>query len=111
MNKTYKIILYTLIVFFLFTLVITIWYVIEFGSSESIINAISIKNIIVRYGIVGSLAPTISYLIIYFLIKKVKKTWIIYLSIALLIAVLFLYGVWFLWYTSISGLTHNPFVE
>ncbi len=110
MKSRYSIALYTIIIFVLSTIIITLWYIVKVGSSISI-SFNTIKNIIFRYGFIGALLPSIFFLSVSIFSKIIKNKWVLSLIIILLTILLIMAGLQFFWYFVVSGLTDNPFVD
>jgi hypothetical protein len=96
MKTTYKLILYSVLILIISTIIITYWYISDHLLSDvSAIRTQSVINIVIHIGLVGSLIPTFSFLIIYFLIKKIKNIWLLSLIIIILIALVIAIAYWF----------------
>lgn len=106
-----KIILYSIGVFLLSTVLITIWYVMHVGSSTPEISFTSVKNVAVEIGFYGAFMATILFLIGHFAIKTIKNKWLLGISLLVLLGLIVLAIGWFLWYVSITGLVDNPIIE
>ncbi|WP_158991093.1 hypothetical protein [Mucilaginibacter sp. L196] len=112
MKNIYKIIGYSVIVFLLSDIIVTLWFVLNIGSSVPHITFNSIVYIFIHYGAVLSTPATISYLIIYALYKKVKIRWTLYLSaLIILCCAFFLTAYIFIWYMTAGLLTNDLFVQ
>jgi hypothetical protein len=92
MKKLFSLFRKVILVFLLFNLIITLWFVFDIGSSVPHITFNSIKYILMHYGFALSIPPTISYLIIYLLYKKIQTRWIFYLSAYLIICSCFFFN-------------------
>jgi uncharacterized membrane protein len=96
MKTIYKLILYSSLILILSTIGITYWYISDHLLSDvSAMHTQSVINIAIHIGIVGSLIPLFSFLIIYFLIKKIKNIWLLSLLIIILIALVIAIVYWF----------------
>ena len=96
MKNYYKLISYCFIILIISTLGITYWYVSDhLLSNFSSIHFSSLVDIIIQIGLVGALIPTFSFLIIYFLIKKVKNKGLLSFFVIILIAIIIALVYWF----------------
>ncbi|KIA97021.1 MULTISPECIES: hypothetical protein [unclassified Flavobacterium] len=96
MKSTYKLILYSIIIFVISTIGITYWYVSDHLLSDmSAMPMKSLMNISIYIGLVGALIPTFSFLIIYFLTRKIKNKWLLSLVLIILFAVVLAIVYWF----------------
>jgi hypothetical protein len=104
----YKVIL----VFFLSNLIITLWFIFDIGASVPNITFNSIKYIFMHYGFALSIPPTISYIIIYLLHKKIQIRWIFYLSTCFIICCcFFLMAYIFVWYGVVGIIKDDLFTQ
>jgi hypothetical protein len=95
MNNTYKLILFSFLILIISTIGITYWYISDHFLSVNDISTQLIIDIAIYIGLVGALIPTFSFLILYFLIKKVKNIWLLSLLIIILIAAILVIVYWF----------------
>ncbi|SPE76557.1 hypothetical protein FLACOL_00539 [Flavobacterium columnare] len=95
MKNIYKPILYSLLILVVSTIEITYWYIsdhLEYNPIEykfykvSDIQIQSLIDVILQIGFVGGILPMFLFLIIYFLKIKIKKTWLFFFLIFILIA-------------------------
>lgn len=68
MKKLSNLLIRSILVFLLSDIIITLWFILVIGSSESHISFNSIKYVFVHYGFALSIPPAISYLFIYLFI-------------------------------------------
>lgn len=101
-----------ILVFLLSNLIFTLWFVFDIGSSVPHITFNSIKYIFMHYGFALSIPPTISYLLIYLLYKKIQRVWIFYLSSCLIICFcFFLIAYIFAWYGVVGIIKDDLFTQ
>ncbi|KUJ60517.1 hypothetical protein AR687_17240 [Flavobacteriaceae bacterium CRH] len=96
MRNYYKLIFYCFLILIISTIGITYWYISDHLLSDfSSIQFKSLVAIIIQITLLEGLIPTFSFLIIYFLIKKVKNkqllAFLILILIVLVIAVVYRY--------------------
>lgn len=83
MKKNLKLVLFSLIIFILSTIGASYWFT-TLHTVDA--NFEHIIKIILQVGIVLGIIPTITFLMIYYLIKKVKNVWLLsFLLIGLII--------------------------
>lgn len=112
MKKTYKIIGYSVIVFLLSDIIITLWFVLNIGSSVPHITFKSVLHIFMHYGLTLSIPTTISYFIIYVLYKNIKIRWVVYLSALIIMCCAFFLTVYiFIWYMTAGVITNDLFEQ
>ncbi|AQX06262.1 hypothetical protein KRE40_10825 [Elizabethkingia meningoseptica] len=106
-----KTVIITIAVFLLSTLIISALYISTFGESETI-GAATIKNVVLRFGMVLSIPISIACLLINIVIRNINNKWVIALLILIILALLyFVMTFMYLWYVSIDTLIENPFVD
>ncbi|OUL60536.1 hypothetical protein [Flavobacterium sp. AJR] len=96
MKTTYKLILYSILILIISTIGITYWYVSDHLLSH--MSSMSMRvliDIAIYIGLAGAFIPTFSFLIIYFLIRKVKNKWLLSLLLIILFAVVLAIVYWF----------------
>jgi surface polysaccharide O-acyltransferase-like enzyme len=98
-----------LISFILSTLIIVSYLFYDFSNE---INMRSIMNVLFRFGLRFAFAIAILYILLDFLLKKMKQKKVLsIIIIAFSVYALYYYYHFFLWYVGISGLIDNPFVK
>ncbi len=103
---------YSIIVFLLSDIIITLWLVLNIGSSVPNITFKSVLHIFMHYGPTLSIPTTISYFIIYVLYKNIKIRWGVYLSALIILCfAFFLTAYIFIWYMTAGLLTNDLFVQ
>jgi hypothetical protein len=95
MKTTYKLILFSILILIISTIGITYWYISDHPAHLLSIRIQSIIDIAINIGLVGALIPTFLFLIIYFLIKKIKNILLLSFLIIILIAVAIAVVYWF----------------
>ncbi|OOV19206.1 hypothetical protein [Flavobacterium sp. LM4] len=96
MKTIYKLIFYSTLILIISDIGITYWYISDHLLSDvSAMDTQSIMNIAINIGIVGGLIPTFSFLILNFLIKKIKNIWLLAILIIILIALVIAIVYWF----------------
>jgi hypothetical protein len=95
MKTTYKLTLSSILILIISTIGITYWYISDHPAHLLSIRIQSIINIAINIGLVGALIPTFLFLIIYFLIKKIKNIWLLSFLIIILIGVVIAIVYWF----------------
>lgn len=97
MKTTYRLILYSVLILVISTIGITYWYISDHLLSDlSSMRTQFVLDIAIYIGLVGSLIPTFSFLILYFLVKKIKNTGLLGLFIAILIILVIAIIYWFI---------------
>lgn len=95
MKTIYKPVLYSLLVLIISTIGITYWYIsdhLEYNAIDykfykvSDIQFSSLIDIIMQIGLIGGILSMFIFLIIYFLIKKIKNIWVTAFLIIILLA-------------------------
>jgi hypothetical protein len=101
MKATYRLILYSVLILIISTIGITYWYISDHLLSDlsSSVSIQFILNITIYIGLVGSLIPILSFLILYFLIKKIKNRGVLSLLIIILIVFIIAIRHWFIFCT------------
>lgn len=102
---------YSVLVFLLSTLFITIWYIMDVGSSMPKISFASMLNVMVKIGFYGATMVTILFLIAYLVFTKIKNRLLLAFCLIILVALLYFAFGWFLWYVGITGLFDDPIIE
>lgn len=96
MKTIYKLIFYSTLILIISNIGITYWYISDhLLSTVSAMDIQSIMNIAINIGLVGSLIPTFSFLILYFLIRKTNYIWLLTIFIIILIALVIAIVYWF----------------
>lgn len=92
MKNTQKLGLVSLFIFILSTIGVSYWYISDHTVDLDFQNIIKIAS---NVGWVGGMIPTITFLIIYFLVKKVKNVWLLSFLLISFIILLILLIYWF----------------
>lgn len=112
MKKLSNLLIRSILVFLLSNIIITLWFILAIGSSESHISFNSIKHVFAHYGFALSIPPAISYLFVYLFYKNIQSCWIFYLvTFFITISCLFLMAYIFIWYTSIGIIKDDLFTQ
>lgn len=96
MKTTYKLILYSILILIISTIGVTYWYISDHLFDMSTIRIQSVIDITIQIGLVGGVISTFLFLIIYFLIKKIKNIWLLSFLIIILIALVLAVIYWFI---------------
>jgi len=97
MKTTYKIIFLSILILIISTIGFTYWYISDhLLSNLSAIRIQSVIDIAIQIGLVGALIPTFSFLIFYFLIKRINNKWLLFLLIIILITSIIAAIYWFI---------------
>lgn len=111
MREGYKVLIYICMIFLLFTIAITAWYILDIGSLGSNNGFVAVENIATRFGFYGATMLTMLFLLGYLIFKKIKNRWILAVCVLVLIGLFYLVGGWFLWYVSVNSLVDDPFLN
>ena len=95
MKTTYKLIFFSILIFIISTIGITYWYISDHLAHLLSIRIQSILDIAINIGLVGALIPTLLFLIVYFLIKKIKNIWLLSSLIIVLMGIVIAIVYWF----------------
>ncbi|KUG11839.1 hypothetical protein BEI02_08865 [Elizabethkingia sp. HvH-WGS333] len=106
-----KTLIITIAVFLLSTLIISVLYISTFGETETI-GAATVKNVVLRFGMILSIPVSIACLLINIVIRNINNKWIVSLLVLIVLALLyFIMTYMYLWYVSVGSLIENPFVD
>lgn len=87
MKNIQKLVLISLLIFFLLTIGIASWYILSLNYLEQY-NLKSIIKIVTQIGLVGAIIPTLTISLIYYLIIKIKNKLLLLFFVIILIVFL-----------------------
>lgn len=93
MKNIRKLVLISLLVFIISTIGVTYLYVLFDSLME--LSSKSIIKILTQIGLIGGIILTIVFILIYYLIKKIKNIWLLTLSLIGLLVFLVFITYWF----------------
>ena len=89
MKNIQKLVLVSLLIFFLLTIGIASWYILSLNYLEEY-NLKSIIKIVTQIGLVGAMIPSLTISLIYYLLIKIKnKLLLLFLVIVLIVFLIF----------------------
>lgn len=112
MNKASQFFIKLLIVFVLSVLFVTFYFIFFFSPSPDSVTLKAIFKIIKQFALVISIPASILFVLIDFLMEKIKTKWILYsVRVIVFFGLMYIVSLIFSLYLISSSLLENPFKE
>ncbi len=101
-----------LIVFLLYTLIVTWYFIDSFGSLTDAVTLTIVLKIVKQFGLIISIPAAILFVIADIFIQKIKTVWVLYLTRCMVFfCLLWLVSILFSVYLITNSLLDNPFMK